>query len=97
MMMMINLFRFRSARPLIHTKFVANHPFLFLIYDKQVIISIIMTMIIMIYDNNYNDTYYENDGNDSYDNADNDICKENHSFLLIIYDNQFIITIIIRI
>ena len=34
--------RFRSARPLIHTKFVANHPFLFLIYDKQVIIIIII-------------------------------------------------------
>jgi len=30
------LLGFRSARPLIHTKFVANHPFLFLIYDKQV-------------------------------------------------------------
>merc|ERR1711933_106755 len=30
------LLGFRSARPLIHTEFVANHPFLFLIYDKQV-------------------------------------------------------------
>jgi len=30
------LLGFRSARPLIHTKFTANHPFLFLIYDKQV-------------------------------------------------------------
>ena len=38
--------RFRSARPLIHTKFVANHPFLFLIYDKQVIIIIIRIIII---------------------------------------------------
>lgn len=28
------LFGFRSARPLFHTHFVANHPFLFLIYDK---------------------------------------------------------------
>ena len=41
--------RFRSARPLIHTKFVANHPFLFLIYDKQVnIVLIIMIMILML-------------------------------------------------
>merc|ERR1712223_2012931 len=32
------LLGFRSTRPLIHTKFVANHPFLFLIYDKQVLI-----------------------------------------------------------
>lgn len=30
------LLGFRSARPLIHTQFTANHPFLFLIYDKQV-------------------------------------------------------------
>ncbi len=28
------LFGFRSARPLFHTQFVADHPFLFLIYDK---------------------------------------------------------------
>jgi serpin B len=27
---------FRSARPLFHTEFKADHPFLFLIYDKQV-------------------------------------------------------------
>jgi len=30
------LLGFRSARPLFHTEFKANHPFLFLIYDKQV-------------------------------------------------------------
>lgn len=30
------LLGFRSARPLLHTQFTANHPFLFLIYDKQV-------------------------------------------------------------
>jgi len=30
------LLRFRSARPLFHTKFEADHPFLFMIYDKQV-------------------------------------------------------------
>jgi len=30
------LLGFRSARPLIHTQFTADHPFLFLIYDKQV-------------------------------------------------------------
>ena len=29
------LFGFRSARPLFHTDFVANHPFLFLIYDNK--------------------------------------------------------------
>lgn len=29
------LLGFRSARPLIHTQFTANHPFIFLIYDKQ--------------------------------------------------------------
>jgi len=29
------LLGFRSARPVTHTEFVANHPFLFLIYDKQ--------------------------------------------------------------
>ena len=41
--------RFRSARPLIHTKFVANHPFLFLIYDKQVnIVLIIMILMLTI-------------------------------------------------
>lgn len=34
--LILNVFSFRSARPLIHTKFTANHPFLFLIYDKQV-------------------------------------------------------------
>jgi serpin B len=28
------LFGFRSARPLFHTEFIADHPFLFLIYDK---------------------------------------------------------------
>jgi len=28
------LFGFRSARPLFHTEFVADHPFAFLIYDK---------------------------------------------------------------
>ena len=28
------LFGFRSARPLFHTEFVADHPFVFLIYDK---------------------------------------------------------------
>ena len=33
------LLGFRSARPLIHTQFTANHPFLFLIYDKQVRLS----------------------------------------------------------
>jgi len=30
------LLGFRSARPLFHTQFKADHPFLFLIYDKQV-------------------------------------------------------------
>merc|ERR1711892_156882 len=30
------LLGFRSARPLFHTEFKADHPFLFLIYDKQV-------------------------------------------------------------
>lgn len=30
------LIGFRSARPAFHTQFTANHPFLFLIYDKQV-------------------------------------------------------------
>lgn len=30
------LLGFRSARPLIYTQFTADHPFLFLIYDKQV-------------------------------------------------------------
>jgi len=30
------LIGFRSARPAFHTQFKANHPFLFLIYDKQV-------------------------------------------------------------
>jgi len=30
------LLGFRSARPAFHTQFTANHPFLFLIYDKQV-------------------------------------------------------------
>ena len=34
--LIFNVVSFRSARPLIHTKFTANHPFLFLIYDKQV-------------------------------------------------------------
>jgi serine protease inhibitor len=29
------LFGFRSARPLFHTDFIANHPFLFLIYDEK--------------------------------------------------------------
>jgi serine protease inhibitor len=29
------LFGFRSARPLFHTDFIANHPFLFLIYDNK--------------------------------------------------------------
>lgn len=29
------IFGFRSARPLFHTNFVANHPFLFLIYDDK--------------------------------------------------------------
>jgi len=29
------LFGFRSARPLFHTHFVANHPFMFLIYDEK--------------------------------------------------------------
>ena len=29
------LFGFRSARPLFHTEFVANHPFVFFIYDKE--------------------------------------------------------------
>lgn len=29
------LFGFRSARPLFHTEFVANHPFVFFIYDEQ--------------------------------------------------------------
>ena len=29
------LFGFRSARPLFHTDFVANHPFLLLIYDNK--------------------------------------------------------------
>ena len=29
------LLGFRSARPLFHSKFQADHPFLFLIYDKQ--------------------------------------------------------------
>ena len=29
------LFGFRSARPLFHTEFIANHPFIFLIYDKK--------------------------------------------------------------
>jgi len=29
------LFGFRSARPLYHTDFIANHPFLFLIYDNK--------------------------------------------------------------
>ena len=28
------LFGFRSARPLFHTQFIADHPFAFLIYDK---------------------------------------------------------------
>lgn len=28
------LFGFRSARPLFHTEFIADHPFLFMIYDK---------------------------------------------------------------
>ena len=28
------LFGFRSARPLFHTEFIADHPFAFLIYDK---------------------------------------------------------------
>jgi serpin B len=28
------VFGFRSARPLFHTEFIADHPFLFLIYDK---------------------------------------------------------------
>eukprot|EP00095_Tigriopus_kingsejongensis_P007012 snap_masked-scaffold232_size243569-processed-gene-0.7 protein:Tk07012 transcript:snap_masked-scaffold232_size243569-processed-gene-0.7-mRNA-1 annotation:"serpin b4" len=28
------LFEFRSARPLFHTEFIADHPFIFLIYDK---------------------------------------------------------------
>merc|ERR1711862_450227 len=30
------LLGFRSARPLFHSEFKADHPFLFLIYDKQV-------------------------------------------------------------
>ena len=30
------LIGFRSARPLFHTEFKADHPFIFLIYDKQV-------------------------------------------------------------
>jgi serpin B len=30
------LFGFRSARAHFHTDFVANHPFLFLIYDNKV-------------------------------------------------------------
>jgi len=29
------LFGFRSARPLFHTEFVANHPFIFFIYDEE--------------------------------------------------------------
>jgi serpin B len=29
------LFGFRSARPLFHTHFIANHPFLFLIFDEK--------------------------------------------------------------
>lgn len=29
------LFGFRSARPLFHKEFIANHPFLFFIYDEQ--------------------------------------------------------------
>ena len=29
------LFGFRSARPLFHKEFIANHPFLFFIYDDQ--------------------------------------------------------------
>jgi len=29
------LFGFRSARPLFHTEFVANHPFMFFIYDDE--------------------------------------------------------------
>jgi len=29
------LFGFRSARPLFHTHFLANHPFMFLIYDEK--------------------------------------------------------------
>lgn len=29
------LFGFRSARPLFHTHFIANHPFLFFIYDEK--------------------------------------------------------------
>ena len=29
------LFGFRSARPLFHTHFIANHPFLFLIFDVK--------------------------------------------------------------
>jgi len=29
------LFGFRSARPFFHTHFIANHPFLFLIFDEQ--------------------------------------------------------------
>ena len=29
------LFGFRSARPLFHTHFIANHPFMFLIYDEK--------------------------------------------------------------
>ena len=29
------LFGFRSARPFFHTHFIANHPFLFLIYDEK--------------------------------------------------------------
>ena len=29
------LFGFRSARPLFYKEFIANHPFLFFIYDEQ--------------------------------------------------------------
>ena len=29
------LFGFRSARPLFHKEFIANHPFLFFIYDEK--------------------------------------------------------------